>query len=90
MVFIWGFWPPAVTSSSLSPSRRLRKQYTSTGATANPLPKGPWGPGFSAKSRTTALQQPSAVVLLPCVLHHCPDSARPNQRVGGEAATPGG
>ena len=33
MVLISGIWPPAVTSSSLSPSRRLGKHYT------HPTPK---------------------------------------------------
>ena len=33
-VLISGIWPPAVTSSSLSPSRRLRKQYTHPTPTA--------------------------------------------------------
>ena len=59
LVFVWGFWPPAVTSSSLSPPRRLRKQYTPTPHPANPLRKGSQGPGFRAKSRMSALQQPS-------------------------------
>jgi hypothetical protein len=37
LVLNLGVWPPAVTSSSLSPSRRLRKQYTQHRPTANPL-----------------------------------------------------
>jgi hypothetical protein len=50
LVLNLGVWPPVVTSSSLSPSRRLRKQYTHSSPIANPLSEWPKAPPFRART----------------------------------------
>ena len=66
LVLIFGGLAAVVTSSSLSPSRRLRKQYTCSRATANPPARrvrsptfrgstGHWHPGRGLRRRTFVL-----------------------------------
>src|SRR5690242_20393537 len=49
MVLISGIWPPAVTSSSLSPSRRLGKHYT------HPTPKATQPKPRETRTKTLGL-----------------------------------
>jgi hypothetical protein len=69
MVSKLGVWPPAVTSSSLFPSRRLRKQYTHPTPTANPphtTPK-PRKSGPNAGIGTQNQAPPSHPVSVSCI-----------------------
>lgn len=70
LVLNLGVWPPVVTSSSLSPSRRLRKQYTHSTPTANPPRRGPLTPSPRAQSRHRHPKPGAAVVNGFCVLPH--------------------
>lgn len=70
LVLNLGVWPPVVTSSSLSPSRRLRKQYTHSTPTANPPSVRPRTPPFRAGRPIEAPGRAAAVVLLCCALQH--------------------
>ena len=80
LVLILGFWPPAVTSSSLSPPRRLRKQYTQSGPTANRPSKGWKSPGFRGETRHGAPRRLAAVVIPACGLPHRPRHPVPDCR----------
>jgi hypothetical protein len=70
LVLNLGVWPPAVTSSSLFPSRRLRKQYTHPTPTANPPTQGVETPPLRAQSRHRHPKPGAAVARGFCATRH--------------------